>query len=193
MDLLTCLVRTSRAAELLQLLRNYSGITSAIRELELPCQAGEIINSRDQPPSSYLINRNGDWWIIEVNSLMPLRELGHRISDTLDCEFLQMLYVDAVEYAYFLLYRSGELIREIEGRGDLEWPSVNKGTWMPEGWGEAVRYFDLDTIHELAAGLGIDISNLFTDAECLLLDSGTHPDMIRLDDQAGLQTLLQPG
>ena len=190
MDLLICLVRTNCEDELLQLLRDYSGITTEVCELELPCQVGEVIADRQQAPTNYLINRNGDWFVIEINSLARLHELGARASLAFRGDFLQMLYVSVVDYAYFLFYRNGQQLREIEGRGDQELPDKDEGAWSPNNWDEPIRYFDLDTIKELAAGLGIDVSNLFTSANCLMLDSGTCPDLISLSDKSAIEAVL---
>ncbi|MGN6417828.1 MAG: hypothetical protein ACTHMC_10070 [Pseudobacter sp.] len=190
MDLLTCLVQTTRQQDLIRILRGYSGISVPLKELDLPCQADEVINHFHVPPSSYLINSNGAWQVIEVNSLCHLHELAERTSASLACDFLQLIYVSSVGYAYFLLYRNGAMLREIEGRGDQELPLKDFGQWMPATWKEPVHYFDLDVIRELAAGLGVDVSNLFAASPCLLLESGTLPVVISLHDKEAVERLL---
>ncbi len=192
MNLLTCFVRTTKQDELVAILLKYSGIQRLIRDAPVPGPACQVLADVEQPPSVYVINSCTDWVVMEVNSLLKLHELGRQLSANLQTTFIQIIYCAVVEYAYMLVCENGSIIREIESKGGKEIPDCNIGEQLSFELCDGITYFDLDTIADYCQQFGIDISNMFEQPTCTVLQGAGCPAMFRLDQDAEMTSLLYP-
>jgi|GEM_PF-1299209 len=192
MNLLTCFVRTTQRDLIINILSEYSGIQTVIKDAPVTGPIREVLIDVLRPPSLYIVNGNSEWIVIEVNSLMKLYELGSIISRRLDTVFLQTIYCQAIGYACFILYEKGGLMREVESVGCKEIPDVNRGRLLEFEYEGDVSYFDLDMIVSYCQDLGIDVGNIYDQQSCTVLQQAGVLPMVNLDQEQELCRLFFP-
>lgn len=192
MNLLSCYVHSQQRDRLVDLLKDYSGFSELIQNAPVPGPPTEVVAAPGVSPSIYIVNRSANWIVIEVNSVLPLYELGRILSAELNTVFLQTTYCASIDFAYLLLYDKGKRLREIEARGSKEVPDRNIGALLSFEQEEELHYFDLDMIANHCQHFGIDISNLFEDQTCTVLQDANNVPMVRLDHEKDMQRLLYP-
>lgn len=170
-------VHSNQRDLLLELLQSYSGLQPVLTKERTDDLLDNILADTNADPDYYVVNQSSsDWQSVECNSFKRLHQLGSLLSEKMRTLFIQTLYCSAGEYAYFLVYDQGKMIREIEGTG-LPVPRINRGNVLPfetrETDGERtnkIRQFDLDIIADYCLKMGIDISNLTNEEYSVVLE-----------------------
>lgn len=151
------------------IIQQYAGTAPAYEVNETDDLSEQILAEREAIPNYYVLNCCQENWLsVEVNSFKRLYELAELISGELKTVFIQTLYCTFGDYAYFLMYKDGKLVRELERWGEERELKVDKGDTFSFETGET-EMFDLDIIAHYCLHFKIDISNPFSAKSCRVL------------------------
>lgn len=179
-------VNSNQKDKLVTLLESYSGIPSVVTKRRTDDLLDNILSDTDADPDYYVVNCSSpSWQSVECNSFKKHHYLGNMVSKKLKTVFIQTLYASLGQYAYFLVYDRGRMIREIESTGASMVPRINRGTILPfesrQKDGKRInkiRMFDLDSIADYCLQMGIDISNLWSEPYNVVLRDKKQNDVI---------------
>lgn len=190
-------VNSDKKDKLVTLLERYSDLSSVVTKRRTDDLLDNILSDTDADPDYYVINSSSpSWQSVECNSFKKHYRLGSMISEELKTVFIQTLYASLGQYAYFLVYDRGRMIREIESTGKSAIPQVNRGTVLPFESRQKdgsrinkIRMFDLDSIADYCLQMGVDISNLWNEPYHIVLRGKKQNDVIYHVERHKLRTL----
>ncbi|RXK81280.1 hypothetical protein [Filimonas effusa] len=161
-------VKTMEGDKLLLLLHELTGIKETVQTRSACIEKEDLLAGTDCDPDYLVITQSEeDWYCIRHNTFKKLYHWGQLLSRALDTLFLQVAYRSTDSYSYFLAYKRGVRIREIEANRLSEIPLLNEGILFPfedphaDGVsGFDIRMFDRDSLEDYCIECGVDLHSL---------------------------------